>query len=512
MLKLTTIKKSQTIIIALNSFFKFLGDSKGSLYQKTLRGTFLISILRICEKFLQFIKLIVLARLLSPNDFGVFAVAFLSLSALDAVSKMGFESVLIQKKENIKPYLNTVWTVGIIKNLLVATVLFYFSSHIALFFEIPNSIPIIKMLALATIVKGFDNVAIIYFQKELKFKKFVKYQFVVTLIETTITIILAFVFYNAWALALGFLFGSIVRLIMSYSIDPYHPKIEINLLKLKELLVFGKWIFFSGILAFLIMRGDDIFVGKFIGITALGFYQLAFRSSRITAAMISNLVSEVTFPAYSKIQNDILKLKNAYLKVLQLIVVFSFFISGLFLMLSKDFTILFLGEKWLPMVPAMQVMIILGSWQSMTASMKPIFYALGKPKIVTKMQIIRLLILSILIYPFTEYWGILGTSMAVFLSVFISSSILIVNIIINIKCKIKEFVEITICPFISAIIMCLLLFKLKDVEIIESSYIFFFVLIGSGMLIYFGVLYFLDKYSGCKIKSLIKENIRHLKN
>ena len=512
MLKLTIIKKSQTIITALSSFFKFLGDSKGSLYQKTLRGTFLVSVLRVCEKLLQFIKIIILARLLSPNDFGIFTIAFLSLSALEAFSKTGFKNALIQKKEDIKPYLNTAWTVEVIKSLLSAAILFSFSSQIALFFESPDSVFIIKILALAIVVKGFDNIAIIYFQKELKFQKFIKYQFIVTLLETIATIILAFVFYNAWALALGFLFGNIVRLVMSYSIDPYRPKIQIDLLKLKELFVFGKWIFFSGILSFLIMRGDDIFVGKLMGITALGYYHLAYNSARMVTLDIISLVSDVTFPAFAKIKNNILKLKSSFLKVLQLVAILSFLISGLLIVLSKDFIIIFLGEKWLPMAPAMQILILVGLWRSLTAPVRPVFYALGKPKIITKMQIIRLLILSVLIYPFTKNWGIFGTSMAVFLSVFISSGIFITYINSYIKCKKKELVGAIIYPFTSAIVMCLSLLKLKDIKIIESSYISFFILIGFGTLVYLSVLYLLDKYSGCKIKSLIKENIKYLKN
>ena len=124
-------------------------------------------------------------------------------------------------------------------------------------------------------------------------------------------------------------------------------------------------------------------MGKLLGVTALGFYQLAYRISNMPATEITHVISRVTFPAYSKLQDDIPKLREAYLKVLQITAFLSFPIAGLIFVLAPDFTKIFLGEKWMPMVPAMQVLVFAGLSRAIAATAGYIFYAVGKPKIDT---------------------------------------------------------------------------------------------------------------------------------
>jgi len=220
---------------------------------------------------------------------------------------------------------------------------------------------------------------------------------------------------NVWALVLGLLAGNMMRCLVSYLVHPYRPRLSKYLGKVKELFAFGKWIMGSSVLVFLITQGDDIFVGKILGTTALGFYQLAYRISNLPTTEITHVISQVTFLAYSKLQDNIPRLREAYLKVLQLTALLSFPIAGLIFILAPDFTKIFLGEKWMPMVPAMQVLVFAGLIRSIQATRGAIFHAIGKPTIDTRWQVVRLSILAFSIYPFTIRAGIIGTSIAVFL-------------------------------------------------------------------------------------------------
>ena len=487
-----------------NKFLNFIKSSDGSLYQKVIRGGFWTFFLRATSQLLHLIKIIVLARLLSPSDFGLFGVALLSLAALETFSQTGFDRALIQKKGDISSYLNSVWTIEVVRGILIAIILFFISPYVAVFFSVPEVVPILRIIGLAVILKGLTNVAVTYFQKELEFKKLFKYQFSGTLADSIITIIIAVLFHSVWALVIGLLVGNLVRLVVSYKINSYRPKFEFNFLKLKELWAFGKWVLGSSILIFLVTHGDDILVGKLLGVTALGFYQMAYLISNVPATEISHIISQVAFPAYSKLQDDIPRLRKAYLKVLRITTFFSFPIAGLIFVLAPDFTTIFLGEKWMPMVPAMQVLGFWGLIRSIGATTGHIFHAVGRPQLLTKLQLIQLILLIILIYPLTAQWKILGASLAVAFSLSLPNLIACSIVIKIIKCKLSVFVRLIMLPLIGAAGLILSILLLKLYWINEINIITFVMFITVGFWVYVFSVGLLDKFFGCGTLSIFK--------
>jgi O-antigen/teichoic acid export membrane protein len=353
--------------------------------------------------------------------------------------------------------------------------------------------------------QAFTNIGVIYFQKELEFNKEFIYQFAGTLADFIVAISAVLILKNVWALVFGMLAGNAVRCIVSYFIHPYRPRLSRDLAKAKELFGFGKWVLGSSILIFLIMQGDDIFVGKLLGATALGFYQLAYRISNMPATEITHVISRVTFPVYSKLQNDIPKLREAYLKVLQVTAFLSFPVAGMIFVLAPDFTKIFLGEKWMPMVPAMQILVFAGLARSMAATTGPIFYAVAKPKTETRWQVVRLFVIAILIYPFTIKWGILGASIVVFLSIFISNIGFCFKAIKITECGIKNFSKTIVPPFINGIIMVMTIVVLK-MSINTNGVLGFLLLVAIGILISLTITYLFDRYFNYRMQLLIREN------
>jgi lipopolysaccharide exporter len=392
-----------------------------SLSQRVARGGMWVFALRGLEKVLRLVRLVILARLLAPNDFGLFGIALLAMSTLETFSQTGFQAALVQKKENISRYLDTAWTVSIVRGMIIFLLLFFSAPYIAIFFNSPEAASIIKVIGISVFLAGFVNIGVVYFQKELQFNKQFIYRISTTSADFIVVVLAAVLFKNVWALVFGLLAGNLTALIASYLIHPYRPRFIFDLSKAKELFAFGKWVFGSTVLVFLVTQGDDAFVGKVLGAAMLGFYQLAYRISNMPATEITHVVSQVTFPAYAKIQDNVLQLREAYKRVLHLIAFLSFPVAGLILILAPDFTRIFLGEKWMPMVPAMQVLTCAGLLRSLAATTGPLFYASGKPKVDTRWQMIRLMVMAIIIYPVTMKWGILGTSIAVFVGILIST-------------------------------------------------------------------------------------------
>jgi len=242
-------------------------------------------------------------------------------------------------------------------------------------------------------------------------------------------------------------------------------------------------------------------VGKLLGTTALGFYQLAYRISNMPATEIHHVISQVTFPAYSKLQDNIPKLREAYLKVLQVTAFLSSPIAGLIFVLAPDFTKIFLGEKWMPMVPAIQVLALAGLVRSI--GITPIFSSVGKPKIEPRWQMIRLFVLAIFIYPLSVQWGILGASVAVLLSALVSTIGFNYMTIKIIKCKIRDFSKIIGIPLINGIIVASFIFFMKAA--IPIGIIEFFLFVGIGVFVFIGLSYLFDKFMKYGMYFLIRE-------
>ena len=482
----------------------------GTLSQRVVKGGFWVFFLRIVNRGFSLIRLIILARILSPSDFGLMGIALLTMSTLETFSQTGFQQALIQKKEDIKSYLNSAWTVLILRGFSLFIILYFIAPYAAIFFDAPEAKPMIRVIGFSILFQAFTNIGVTYFKKELEFNKEFIYQFAGTLADFIVAISAVLILKNVWALVFGLLAGNLVRCIISYFIHPYRPHFSTELAKAKELFGFGKWIMGSSILVFLITQGDDIFVGKILGTTALGFYQLAYRISNMPATEITHVISQVTFPAYSKLQDNIPKLREAYLKVLQVTAFLSFPIAGLIFVLAPDFTKIFLGEKWMPMVPAMMLLVWWGVIRGLVGAMSPVFMSIGKPKIVTKMQFFQSVLLIFLIYPLTVHWNILGTSVAVFLSAlamfFVRSNILIKAI----NFKILEFYKPIFIPMILTVISIFPIISLK-VLIIETINIYhFFSFIIIFILFFIFLNYIADKFLNYRIKAILQDSFKLL--
>lgn len=478
-----------------------------TLSQRTVRGGFWVFSLRIVQQLFSLVRLIILARILAPHDFGLMGIALLTMAILGTFSQTGFQQALIQKKEDISSYLDAAWTVLILRGFILFSILYLIAPYAATFFNAPEAKPIIQVIGLSFLLQAFTNIGVIYFQKELEFNKEFIYQFAGTLADFVVAVLAVLILRNVWALVFGLLAGNVARFIVSYLIHPYRPHLSKDLGKAKELFGFGKWILGSSMLVFLITQGDDIFVGKLLGVTALGFYQLAYRISNMPATEYSHLIATVMFPAYSKLQDNISKLKEAYLKVLQLTAFLSIPIAGMIFIIAPDFTRILLGDKWMPMVPAMQVLAIYGMLRAIGATTGVVFMAAGRPEIRTKIQSAQLIMLAILIYPFTIRWGILGASIAVTTYALVFNLVAVYKVLNIVKSDYKKPAKLLILPLIGTLVMILTIFTLKTYMFVSIGLTHFLLLVVIGIIIYLLVVYIFDRFLNYGSKLLIQEQI-----
>ena len=473
------------------------------LQQRTIRSGGWAFALRVVEQAFRLIRLGVIARILMPGDFGLLGIALLTMAALQTFSQTGFHAALIQKKENAEEYLDAAWTVSALRGLVLFTILFLAAPLAASFFDVAEATPIIRVVAISALLQGLTNVGVIYFQKELEFKKRFVLQAGGMLADLAVAVSAALILQSVWALVYGLLAGAVVRLILSYLIHPYRPRPRFDLAQARELFGFGKWVLAMAILTFLMSQGDNIFVGKVLGVTLLGLYQMAYQISGMPAKEITAVISAVAFPAYSKVQDSLPSLREGYLKVLQLTAFISFPLAGGIFVVAPEFTKILLGDNWMPMVSAMQALALWGLMASIGGTMRPLFMGVGRPDIPAKIGVLRLLVLGALIYPLSMEWGIAGTALAVAISgcltVPINYYILMKSIL---KSSGRHFARVALLiPFIGTGLMVLVLslFATED----ASSLQFALEVLG-GSAFYFAVTYGLDRL----LKYGLRDNLR----
>lgn len=481
-----------------------------NLSQRAVIGGIWVFLLQVVQQLFNLARLMILARILSPQDFGLMGIALLSMTTLEAFSQTGFQQALIQKKNDIHSYLDSAWTFLILRGIILFSILYFIAPYSAIFFDTPDAKLIIQVIGLSVIIQAFTNIGVIHFQKELEFNKQFIYQLSGTLTDFVVAIIAVLLFGNVWALVFGLLAGKAAMLIASYLISPYRPHLSFDIDKIKELFGYGKWILGTSVLVFLVTQGDDILVGKLLSVTALGYYQMAYLISNLPATQITHVISQVTFPTYSKIQTNLPKLREAYLNVLQFTAFISVPISYLIFVLAPDFTLIFLGEKWIPMVSTIKILVFAGLIRSIQATTGPIFYALGKTKIDTKVQTIRFLVIAIFIYPFIIRWGLIGASLTVLISILSACITSILMLIKTIGLSAKEILDAIIYPLICGIISIPILMYLISLIYVEIVEFIGFSLI--GILLYVILVIIIGTFFNYNIISNIKKIILSFKN
>jgi len=396
---------------------KNIRKSERTLPQKMVQGGAFISSLKIIRKVLSLIRLVVIGRILAPSDFGLMGIALLTMSALETFSTTGFSHALIQKKENTHNYLDAAWTVLIIRGFIIFIMLYLAAPYVAVFFHSPAVRPIIQVLGFTTFIHAFSNIGVVFFQKELEFNKVFISRFVGISTNFIVAILAALMLRSVWALVLGLFAENVVNLIVSYLIHPYRPNFSKDFGKAKELFGFGRWVLGSNMLIFIGEHIDDIFVGRVLSAMALGFYQMAYRISNMLETEITQVISSVAFPAYAKIQDQKARVQKAYFRIMRLTLAISLPITAGMVLLAPEFTQVFLGEKWIPMVKAIQLLAVAGLIKSVVSTGSPLFSGSGYPNYEFYMQLLRGFIILLVIYPLIEVMGISGAAIGVILSV-----------------------------------------------------------------------------------------------
>ena len=370
------------------------------------------------------IRTVVLAALLGPRELGLFGVAFVSTAIIDKLTRTGFDQALIQRREASSAHLDVAWTISIMRGLGLAVVLYAVAPFVGRFFEEPAVVPLLRVVGLSPLIHGFTNVAVVTFQRNLTFDREFAFRGSGILVDAVVAIAVAVAWRNAWALGVGTLAGALVQVLASFRLHPYRPRLSLALAPLRDLFRYGRWVTVSEALTVVAAQGAGLVVGKTLGLTALGIYDMAKRIPQLAIAEPGTKLSQVALPVYAKARGDARRLADGYWRIVGLAAVMALPAAVGLWIVSETLVAVALGDLWVPVVQPLQIFVGSALCLSTARTARPVLLASGQPEVVFKLEVVRAALLAVTIYPLVLRFGVSGAAMAMLLA---SATLLVVS-------------------------------------------------------------------------------------
>lgn len=316
------------------------------LKDKTVKGVAWSGIDQVAQYGVSFLVSIVLARLLSPDDYGLIGITSIFTSVCNTLINAGFTTALIRKKDAVEDDYNTVFIVNLGMSIFLYVVIFLCAPLIANFFDRQELISLVRVSSVGMIIGALAIVQQTKLTKRIDFKSQTKITIVASVASGVIGIILAFIGFGVWALVVQVLASQVIRTVLLWMVNKWIPKLHFSHSSFKELFGFGWKMMASSLLDSIWKELYQVVVGKFYSPATLGQYTRAKQIAALPSSNLTTVIQRVTYPVLSNIQDDKERLIAAYRKIIKN-TMFVTAIGMLFLgAISEPFLFCLIGPKW----------------------------------------------------------------------------------------------------------------------------------------------------------------------
>ncbi len=365
------------------------------------------------DKLIFLFRLLVLARLLAPEDFGLLAIATAALGLFLSVTDFGMVPALIQSHAPRERDYHTAWTIGLIRALGIVAIFALAAPLISDLFAEPRAADLIRVLALRPLIEAAASIKIAEVTRNLGFRTLAFIRFPGALGNALISILLA-PSMGVWALVIGALAGSTLYLVLSYSLAPHRPRFILNQDAASSLIQFGRWIFVIALIAVASTSMLRLVISRQLGVAQLGLYFLAARLAFLPAGFATEVVGAVAFPLYSRLQSDIQQATQAFRTIFTGMTAVLLPISAFIIALAPFLIETYLGARWEGTVPIIRLLTLVSIAGLFGEAAAPILQGLGRPERLAAIEGFQSLLLIALAWILTDRYGLVGAAFAWF--------------------------------------------------------------------------------------------------
>lgn len=344
---------------------------------------------RFSTQGIQFLFGILLARLLTPNDYGMIAMLTIFIAVSQTFIDSGFGNALIRKLDRTEADKATVFFFNIFMAMACYGIIFLSAPLIAQFYSMPELTDILRILAINLIIQAFGSIQHLNLTIDLNFKALAKVTFIGAIVGGTAGLICAYNGLGVWSLVVQQMATTSCRVILFWVLVHWRPKTFFNKSSFKNMFGFGSKLLASGLLNTLYDNIYDLIIGKAFAAATLGNYSRASHFANFPSSNITGIFQRVTYPVLSKIQDDPDKLRKGYLKFLNMatLVIFPLMIG--LAALAKPFILLILTDKWFDVILILQIICIAQMWYPVHAINLNILQVMGRSDLFLKLEIIK---------------------------------------------------------------------------------------------------------------------------
>ena len=371
------------------------------------------------EKVIFLFRILILARILAPADFGLVAIGMVSLAVMTSLTDFGIVPALIQQPAGNKRHLDTAWTIGLVRGAGINIIMLIAAPFIAHAFGEPEATNIIRLLAVTTLLQAGASIEVAALARQLKFKQLALIRLSAAVCNTIVSVLLARSL-GAWAIVWGTVAGAITNLIASYVVAPYRPRFRAESVATSSLMRFGRWIFAIGVISVMADAAIRWVVTNRLGVAELGLYFMAARLAYLPYQVITELVGEVAFPMYAQLQENREKATRAFRTVFVSMLALLLPTSLIMIVLIPDLVAVVLGERWIGATTVMQLLVAVCVAGVVGDSIIPLLKGVGSPKKVAALDLLQLVIVIPAAWVLIGRYGLAGAGLAALLAVALS--------------------------------------------------------------------------------------------
>lgn len=380
-----------------------------SLRQQTISGVRWNFFGRIASQSFQFVALIILARILTPRDFGLVGMTIVFTGFVTLFRDAGFASALIQRHEIDERHLSSIFWLNIGLGLLLAGLVAVSAPLIAAFFEEPRLVAITQVIAVDFVIGSFGIVQAAQLKRALRFRTLTLIEIAGRSAAGICAIILAVMGFGVWSLVVQSILLSAFTVVGFWRVSDWRPRLIWDRASVSELLSYSSNLLAYNVINYWTRNADNLLIGKFVGSAGLGIYSRAYGFMTLPLRQFSNVVGQVMFPVLSRVQGDIPRIKAAYLKANRLVALVTVPIVLGFMTTAESFVLTLLGPKWVDVIPVLQILCLMGVKQPVAASMGWLLTSMGRTDTMRKWAILSGT-LNLIAVVIGVQWGIIGVA------------------------------------------------------------------------------------------------------
>lgn len=376
-----------------------------SLRTRTVHALFWSFLQAAADRGMQFIIGIVLARLLFPEQFGLIGMLTIFMAVIRMFLDSGFGAALIQKQEVTQSDICSIFYFNILVGLAAAGLLCLAAPWIASFYRQPILTPLTRALSLTIVINSFGLIQNTILTRQINFRTFTKVSLISGALSGTLGIALAARGFGVWSLVVQQVSASLLTTASLWYFSPWRPLLLFSFNSLRNMFGFGSRLLFSGILNSIFENIYLVVIGRLFSAVDLGYFTRAKALNDLPSLTLSEMVGRVTFPVFSSIQDDPVRLKRGLKKALTFLVLVNFPVMIGLAVVARPLVLVLLTDKWLESVPYLQLLCFAGLLYPLHVINLNVLQSLGRSDLFLRLEIIKKILIVINI-AVTWRWGI----------------------------------------------------------------------------------------------------------